>query len=81
MAYLGNGRWGLKHLPVTSPKGTPRLKKITYKPEYDEPPKKKPATRKKKATTRRATTTTANTKTVAQPKKKLPPMPKRGWLW
>ena len=81
MAYLGNGRWGLKRLPVTPPpKGTPRLKKITYKPEWDEPVKKKPTRRKKKSTrkssTRRATTTR---QVAARPKKRLPKMKTRGW--
>lgn len=79
MEYRGHGRWEQKRLPATpAPKGTPRLKKITYKPEWDEPVKK-PA--KKKAMTKRKKTTTANPKSVAQPKKQLPPMKKPGWFW
>lgn len=72
MEYRGHGRWELKRLP-RAPKS--RMRKIAYKPEYDDPPvkraRKKPVRRKK---------TTANTKSVARPKKKLPKM-KRGWFW
>ncbi|HVU66415.1 MAG TPA: hypothetical protein VHD63_04770 [Ktedonobacteraceae bacterium] len=79
MDYLGHGRWGFKRAQVTPVRGG-KLKKITYRPEWDEPaPAKKKPVRKKKATTRRVT---ATVKPVAHPrkKKKLPPM-KRGWFW
>lgn len=83
MEYQGHGRWSLKRLPATpAPKGTPRLKKITYKPEYDDPTpakaKKKPA--KKKATTARRKSTTTK-KPVVRQIKQLPAPKKRGWLW
>jgi hypothetical protein len=83
MDYLGHGRWGLKHDPPTpAPKGAPRLKKIKYKPEYDDPTlaKKKPARRKK--STRRSRTskaTTATRRRVTRPKKQLPKMKKSWW--
>lgn len=80
MADLGHGRWGLKRLPATPPpKGTLRLKKITYKREWDEPVQKTPAKRKKKPT--RKNKATVPQRSAARPKKQLPPMKKRGWFW
>lgn len=78
MEYKGHGRWEQKRLPVEKPKGLNRMKKITYKPEYDEPVKKKSA---KKKPVRRKPATTAKVKSIARPKKQLPPMKKLGWFW
>jgi len=79
MEYKGHGRWEQKRLPVEKPQGLNRMKKITYKSEYDEPAKKKPAQKKKPV---KRKTTTSNVKPVSRaPKKKLPPMKKPGWFW
>jgi hypothetical protein len=77
-----NGRWILPMDPPAPP--AKRMKKITYKPEYDDPTlakKKKPVKRKKKPVrkdqARKATTTTRQV--AARPKKRLPRMKKSWW--
>lgn len=69
-----NGYWRLETTQTPIPPGTPKLRKIKYRPEYDEPPKpkKKPA-RRKKATTKRKT---AATRAAAAPRKKVKALPK-----